>query len=101
MGRLQIFLIKAKKTAAWGWGEIPGEDGETEIELVSVCARGDKIERNMRDIKMLFRLLGEIFRIFGVEVLGYGMDITLNLNINNTLDPDIQFANISSCQTQL
>ena len=49
----------------------------------------------------LSRLLSEVFRILCVEVLGYSLDVVVNTNFNNTLDPDIQFGNISSCQTQL
>ena len=47
------------------------------------------------------RLVSEVFRIFGEDVLGYSLYLVQNTNINHTLEPDIQFANISSCRTKL
>jgi len=44
------------------------------------------------------RLVSEVFRIFGSEVLGYSLSLTINRNHSTILDPTTQFSNISSCK---
>ena len=47
------------------------------------------------------RLVSEVFRILGSEILGFPLSLEVDTNPATFLDPDTQFANLSSCLTKL
>jgi hypothetical protein len=53
------------------------------------------------DCLNIVRLVSEVFRILGSEILGFPISLEINTNPLTILDPDTQFANISSCLTKL